>query len=147
MNIDRLMLLAHHLEALAAQPVKKRKRKFDMYAWWNSAGSCGTSACAGGEATQIPALREAGLRLRLSGSHGNYVLRFVDRATGGDKYGRDALAAVFGIPIGVVNHLFLPSSYRTAGRTPRVISPQRVADRIRAVVATVDAVAARMQPE
>lgn len=81
MNIDRLLKLADHLDKIY-KTRKTRKRKFDISSWFNrrvsrQGGTCGTSACALGEACLLPSFRKQGLRL--DGEHpyfdGNYNFR------------------------------------------------------------------------
>lgn len=67
MYIERLNILAKHLEYLDAVEPEARSREFDMRYWWLIAGDkarpCRTAACALGEATAIPALQKEGLEL------------------------------------------------------------------------------------
>ncbi len=63
MRVDRLEILATHLEKLAETPPSDLPREFDLTMWWRGKAGYGTAACAIGEATQIPALQEQGLRL------------------------------------------------------------------------------------
>jgi hypothetical protein len=55
---ERLAVLATHLEQLALNPVEGRV--FNMHEWYTA--NCQTSACAVGEAMDIPELQADGLR-------------------------------------------------------------------------------------
>src|SRR5687768_6130424 len=71
MNKERLTILAEHLEKLELTPKTKRKRIFKMDAGWfdkPEKDNCGTVACAGGEATTIPAFRKLGLKRAFDGT-------------------------------------------------------------------------------
>lgn len=58
---SRLLLLADHLEKIAAKDESDRKRVFNLNCWVRQ-DSCGTMACAVGEATFIQRFRDLGLR-------------------------------------------------------------------------------------
>lgn len=119
MNTTRLLKLAAHLDILHATPRAEKPRLFDLSEWQNS---CGTAACAGGEACYIPEFQAAGLRMTRSGG-GAY------RPTFNDQTGWEAMEAFFDIPMETAEYIFSPFSYM-AGRA----TPEQVADRIRFVV-------------
>lgn len=68
--------------------------------------SCGTTACAGGWATTIPAFRRLGLRAVRRGEHNDIVLRRGAR----NLYSFDALERLFDITYWEARYLFSPSN-------------------------------------
>jgi hypothetical protein len=119
MRADLLLLLADRLDEV---PVKQ----FFYGSWvgsdWGGKAdlSCGTTACAGGWATTIPALRKLGLVLDGGGIRFHKV------------WGFDAMALVFEIDRHEALHLFMP---REVGPLSNRATPAVVAQHIRDFVA------------
>lgn len=120
---SRLLLLADRLDKIAATPVRKRTRIFDLSGWVRIQ-TCGTAACAVGEATFLKRFRLLGLK---------YSRRIHDIVYRG-SYGWDAVQRFFGISNHEATRLFLSTHYPTDGRGR--VKPQQVADRIRSLVET-----------
>jgi hypothetical protein len=125
MYTKRLITLARHLRTIAGEP--STKRGFNLETWFNDINNraidfqgktCGTTACAFGEATFIPEFKRLGLRLRD---------KIVPTFKGKDGF--DAAGKFFGISLYDAERLFDPTSYARLDRTPA-----KVADRIAALV-------------
>lgn len=123
MNVKRLVILARHLrrrekeiEAAIADGQVVLPRGFDLTSWYrrrardnwkdHAGRSCGTTACAFGEAAFIPEFRGLGLRRR----KGEIFYK--------GKNGEYAAAKFFGISESDADRLFLPSSYPPDKRGP-----------------------------
>jgi len=117
---DLLAALQRHLEKLEATIPRKRKRRFDMSTYYKrGTKSCGTAACALGEACFVPELRRAGLRLcRASGTF--MVPEFKN------AIGYAAAMDLFDISFGDAMDLFNPDHYTALQN----IKPKHVAVRI-----------------
>ena len=121
MFVRRLEKLANHLEAIASQP--KPERAFDLAAWFGrDPYTCGTRACAVGEACFIPEFKKAGLSLTEDTPF--VVPTYKDS----DSWG--AVCAFFGIKMLQAIRLFNMTSYPDEARN----DSERVAYRIRNTV-------------
>jgi hypothetical protein len=129
----RLLLLAERLEKIEALPKPERKRTFDLGTWVRT-DSCGTAACAVGEATFIQRFRDLGLR-------------FGKRVCGPTYKGSndwDAVQRFFGIDYDQAMQLFTSRGcYQITGQEQpsnstvrEVITPGVVARKIRGFVET-----------
>ena len=111
-------------------------RRFDMLTWISGAKfcgivappealhkECGSTACALGWATTIPAFKRAGLRFDGGSPY------FLPPDTKYGSYSFNAGAAFFHIRIEDANYLFEPSCYPTLNTTPT-----EVASRIRGLL-------------
>ncbi len=120
MFVRRLEKLADHLETVARQP--KPERVFDLASWLGrDPHTCGTRACAVGEACFIPEFKKAGLRL----TEGSL---FMPTYKNRDSW--DAVCAFFGIKMLQAIRLFNNTSYPDEARN----DSERVAYRIRNTV-------------
>lgn len=121
----RLLVLADFLER-----GDLREGKFDMGQWTNVSfcsklGDCGTSACALGWATQIPAFRRAGLYLDLYGQP----------TMAGSHHPLEAAQQLFGLTWQDADYLFIPDDDNDlAGKRGRKV----VVGRIRKLVARLE---------
>jgi hypothetical protein len=105
----RLRLLAEHLEKIAATPPEKRKRMFGLEMWVYTY-SCGTVACACGEATYIKRFQALGFR-----QHKDFGVQFVSKSKKTRKYGWDAVQSFFGINHDQAVTMFTTSGFRKRG--------------------------------
>lgn len=121
--IKRLSALAQRLEKIHATPPEKRKRIFDMSTWIDYT-SCGTAACAMGEACYIPLLKQAGLRTTWNSEMSMRIPVLIRR--GRKYYGEQAGRVLFGIDEHQSYELFMHGDLGT--------EPKDVADKIRAVI-------------
>lgn len=118
---QRLLKLAAFLEELP-------RKRFDYDQWvgfsWkgNPALSCGTTACAMGWATTIPAFRRLGLRL----SDDGYPIN----VRTGETFAVSVAADLFGVDDSDAHFLFVPASFKERRATPK-----QVARKIRRFVA------------
>lgn len=105
---ERLIRLADLLESLP----RKHVRKFDLHTWC----TCGTTACAVGEATFDPWFQRRGLKLGYKNSYGAYALLYRDY--------EDMLAAAvfFGTTVDEASRLFLPGHYPYGQRGPKTVA-------------------------
>jgi len=120
-GLSRLRLLAQHLDKLEATPPEKRKREFVMGVWLERF-SCGTAACALGEACFIPQLKAAGLRHSRFGSICGTAVPYIVRR--GKKHsGTDAAMHLFGISHSDAHVFFMPrgSDNDTPGKVATLI--------------------------
>jgi len=121
MFVRRLEKLADHLETVARQP--KPERVFDLASWFGrDPYTCGTRACAVGEACFIPEFKKAGLRLT---EDTPFIV-----PTYKDSDNWDAVCAFFGIKLPTAIRLFNMYSYPDEARN----DSERVAYRIRNTV-------------
>jgi hypothetical protein len=111
----RLKILRDHLVKISNKP--QRGRKFDLIEWRST---CGTSACAIGEACYIPALRARGLKFNRHEWHPQYLCLL----------GLSAVDEFFGLTPRETRYLFMPLSYPVNDWH----SPLAVADRITAML-------------
>lgn len=122
MRIDRLKILAAHLEKLEKTPRPKRPRIFDMHLWWfpgdpGSRQRC--KACALGEATTIPKLAKGGLLIKNNNGLAPRVPEYRNSS------GYLAAALFFKLPYPQARSLFSPG--------PK--TPGEVAKKIRRLIA------------
>lgn len=121
MRIDLLAALQRHLEKLEATKPTKRKRRFDIDTFYKrGTKSCGTAACALGEACFVPELRAEGLRL--THDVGSYMVPVFK----GEWVGFDAAMKLFGLSSDEAHDLFGIDSYWPR----RLATPGNVAKRI-----------------
>jgi hypothetical protein len=135
-NIYRLMVLAERLEALdaARRAGKKLARKFNLRTWYTTKEgqpqrlkSCGTTACAVGEACFIPEFKDAGLGLSRSRFCGIPVFEGTDSFY--------AVESFFNLSTAAAEFLFSDVEYPRGERT----TAKQVATRIREFARNVSA--------
>ena len=142
----RLLKLADLLDALPDE-------RFQFHHWVDEDTykgkpdlSCGTTACALGWATTIPAFRKLGLRLRSNGPGVSPSPCMVGDAIGysRNRYGTTvdhvdrAADRVFHLSVDGVKKLFLPDHYGEWNGLPEKATRKEVADNIRAYVASAE---------
>lgn len=130
MHIGRLNRLIEVLENVAS-----KGRGFDMGVWCHKT-PCSTTACAVGWGAMDPVLRAQGLGLvKFKGVlHRRYEPTYRGNAS------IWAVMAFFGLTWGEAERLFTPGTYPTG------VSPDMVADRIRALIATHQATHGNQTP-
>lgn len=119
MKRELFRVLADHLRKLGQDP----NRYLNMKLW---ADSCGTPACAIGEACTLPEFKGAGLELRKK-----LYIGYCPILTSDPQLSPfDAIAKVFDIPRGHAEMLFGDVTYPTRGYESRNVDPDLVADRL-----------------
>ncbi len=125
-NIPRLETLADFLWDL-------EPKGFNIIGW-GSVEDCGTVACAGGHATTIPTLREAGLS-SIKDKCDTNLLMPVYEDSGFKWTGLGALCHFFGLTADQAMRIFYSYSYPLMSET----TPRNVATRIREIIAEIEA--------
>lgn len=129
----RLLSLAEFLDKLP--PERFYFGRWVGISWQGKSDlSCGTTACAFGWGTTIPALRKAGLRLGLT-NHGFGVVHLKDKMPS-ENAPEEAAAKVFGLSKEDFDYLFFPyeetEAYRYGREAPSInASAKEVAKHIR----------------